>query len=260
MVTPPISPAPKPNGSERRRFPRYNVALDVAFGPVSDLSEHPDEQRLKRTVTVDLSVGGLCLHSDLLYPINSHLFCSLSLPNRDQPVIVVGTVAWFQRTDQRTHEYKLGVEFTRISTGDRRAIEALLERPPTAGASRAKKLLLVDDDPELQLSLKFRFESVGFQVITANEGLEALRKGREEFPHLIILDVMLPNLNGYEVCRLLKFDQKFHHIPILLFTARSRREDLQLGYAMGADACLTKPCDGKALIAKVEELLAAKRK
>lgn len=260
MVTPPISPAPQPNGSERRRFPRYNVALDVAFGPVSDASTTPGEQPLKRTVTIDLSVGGLCLYSDFLYPINSQLFCSLSLPNRDQPITIVGSVAWFQRTDQRTHEYKLGLEFVQMSPEHRQAVEALLEHPPEADASRAKKLLLVDDDPELQLALKSRFESVGFQVITASEGLEALRKGREETPHLIILDVMLPNLNGYEVCRLLKFDQKFHHIPILLFTARSRREDIQLGYAMGADACLTKPCDGKALIAKVEELLAAKRK
>ena len=259
MVTPPITPAPQPKGSERRRFPRYNVALDIAFGPVSSSFDSVDEKLLKRTVTIDLSIGGLCLYSDFLYPINSQLSCLISLPGRDEPITVVGLVAWFQRTDQRAHSFKLGLEFVQLSEDSRSAIQALLEHPPEAGASRAKKLLLVDDDPELQLALKHRFESVGFQVITASEGLEALRKGREEFPHLIILDVMLPNLNGYEVCRLLKFDQKFRHIPILLFTARSRREDLQLGYAMGADACLTKPCDGKALITKVEELLAAKR-
>ena len=138
------------------------------------------------------------------------------------------------------------------------ALAALLEHPPAAQALSGKKLLLVDDDHELQLALKLRFQSAGFQVTTADEGLEALRKGREERPNVIILDLMLPNLNGYEVCRLLKFDQKFRHIPIILFTARSRREDMEMGHAAGADAYVTKPFNGADLIAKVEELLNAR--
>ena len=104
-----------------------------------------------------------------------------------------------------------------------------------------------------------RFESAGFEVITAGDGLEALRKGREEHPHAIILDLMLPHLNGYEVCRLLKFDQRFARIPIMLFTARSRQQDMELGSVVGADAFVTKPCSGAELIAKIEELLNGSR-
>ena len=80
MVTPP--PTPPANGSERRRFPRYNVALDVAFGPLDRTGTHPEETSLVRTVTVNLSLGGLCLYSDLLYPMGTPLFCALTLPGR----------------------------------------------------------------------------------------------------------------------------------------------------------------------------------
>ena len=121
--------------------------------------------------------------------------------------------------------------------------------------SRAIRVLLVDDDDELCTALKLRFEAVGFHVSTAGDGLEALRKGREERPNVIILDLMLPNINGYEVCRLLKFDQKFRHIPIVLFSARSRQEDMALGRTVGADKYITKPVDGKALITAIEELI-----
>jgi CheY-like chemotaxis protein/Tfp pilus assembly protein PilZ len=257
------------NGAERRRFPRFNMALDVAFGPAcrrpatadragrpTGSGTRPTESKLERTVTVNLSIGGLCLYSDVLYPIGSELFCSLSLPGREKPIEVVGTVAWFQKVNHEAHGYKMGLEFTDVSAQDRAALRALLEHPPAVEPSRSKRLLLVDDDQELCQALKLRFEAGGFEVITAGDGLEGLRKGREEHPDLVILDLMLPKLNGYEVCRLLKFDQKFRHIPIILCTARSRREDRLMGETVGADAYVTKPFDGKALLAKADELVA----
>ncbi len=244
------------SGAERRRFPRSYMALDVAFRP--DVHSTPDApSQLHRTVTVDLSLGGLCLYSDVNYPIGTSLLCSLTLPGRSAPIDLTGTLVWFRKVEQEGHAYKLGIEFGRLSPQEHAALQALLEQPPAAERSRAKKLLLVDDDQELQLALKLRFESAGFQVITASEGLDALRKGREEHPNLIILDLMLPHLNGYEVCRLLKFDEKFQHIPIVLMSARSRMEDREMGRVVGADAYMTKPFNGKELIAKVEELLAA---
>ena len=258
MATTPIPTSPK-NGSERRRFPRYDMALDVAVAPLAD-GKSPSDAQTERTVTVNISLGGFCLYSAHRYPLGSRLTCSITLPTRPTPIEVVGTVAWFQKVDQDSHSYKLGLELTRISAEDAAAVKALCEHPPATDPSSAKRLLLVDDDEELRRALQLRFESSGFQVITAADGLEALRKGRTEHPHLIILDLMLPNLNGYEVCRLLKFDQKFHHIPIILCTARSRQEDLVMGEAVGADAYVTKPFDGKALIAKAEELIAQQRK
>ena len=254
MAIPPSTSSSK-NGSERRRFPRYNVALDVNFGPISASGGRPTHVQLERTITVNLSLGGLCLYSDGVYPIGTGIVCVMTLPGRATPVEVVGSLAWFQKIDQDAHGYKLGVEFTNMTAEDQTALQELCEHPPAAQASRSKRVLLVDDDEELRLAMQLRFESVGFQVLTAGDGLEALRKGRDEHPHLIVLDLMLPHLNGYEVCRLLKFDQKFRHIPIILCTARCRREDMDMGRTVGADAYVTKPFNGKELIAKVEELL-----
>ena len=235
------------------------MALDVVFGPIDTDGARPAASKQERTVTVNISLGGLCVYSDRLVPIGSTVFCSVSLPGRVEPIETVGTLVWFQKVDREAHGYKLGVEFSQISAENQHGLQTLFERPPEAAASRAKKLLLVDDDEDLRLALKLRFESEGFEVITAGDGLEALRKGRHDRPHLIVLDLMLPNLNGYEVCRLLKFDQKFAHIPILMMTARSRREDMEMGKTVGADAYITKPFDGKALLAKVEELLKARQ-
>jgi len=253
-------PTTASNGDDRRRFPRINfqMALDVALGPFLQDRSHQDDA-LQRTITVNLGSGGLCFYSDILYPIGSQVFCRLSLPDREASLELTGSIVWFQKVEREEHGYKLGLEFGTLPRDTQQALEQLCASSPAAARNvRARRLLLVEDDAEMQLALKLRFESAGFEVITANEGLEALRKGREEHPQVILLDLMLPKLNGYEVCRLLKFDQKFAHIPILVFTARSRREDRELGFAAGADAYVTKPFEGKALIAKIEELLTAR--
>ena len=259
MVTPsqPTSPEPR---IERRRQPRYNMALDVAFGPAGNPITRPPEGQLGRTVTVNVSLGGCCLYSDTLYPLGAQLYCALSLPTHPKPLELIGVVAWFQKMDRDAHGYKLGLEFKDPAAEDQTALQALLDHPPEAQPSPSKRLLLVDDDVDMNLALKLRFESSGFEVITAFNGLEALRKAREERPDVMILDLMLPYLNGYEVCRLLKFDQKFKDIPIILCTARSRQEDVQMGHVVGADAYVTKPFDGKGLIAKAEELLTLGRR
>ena len=252
--TPP--PAAQPGyGSERRRSPRYQVALDATFQPVETLDAVPKGIRAKRTITIDLSLTGACLYSDSLYRVGSKISCAISISGRANPLQNIGTVVWFRKTGLEARGYKLGVEFGEFSAEDQAALKALFEHPPATAASREKKVLLVEDDQEFQLALKLRFESVGFQVMTANDGLEGLRKGREEHPNVIVLDLMLPNLNGYDICRLLKFDQKFRHIPIILLTARSRREDKEMGCAVGADAYVVKPFDGKGLLTKVDELL-----
>ncbi len=249
---------PSGGDAERRRAPRYDMALDAAFGPTGQ-GGSAVEDHLERTITVNLSRTGVCLYSDILYPIGALLTLHVSLPNRPTTMLFTGAVAWFQKIDLEVHAYRLGIEFGEVSADTQAALDDLLRHPPAAAASRSRRLLIVDDDQELLRGLQLRFEASGFDVITADNGLEALRRGREDHPDLIILDLMLPNMNGYEVCRLLKFDQKYRRIPVILCTARSRQEDMALGRQVGADAFVTKPFDGKALIAKAEELLSAGR-
>jgi len=118
-----------------------------------------------------------------------------------------------------------------------------------------KKILLVDDEKDLVETLTFRLEANEYEVVKAYNGQEGLDKARKEKPDLIILDLMLPKIDGYKVCRMLKFDEKYKKIPIIMFTARAREEDRKMGEEVGADAYITKPFEPQALLGKIQELL-----
>ena len=119
-----------------------------------------------------------------------------------------------------------------------------------------KTVLLVDDEPDLLESLAIRFKASGYNVLTAIDGLDALQKARTLSPNLIILDLMLPKMDGYKVARLLKFDNRYSHIPILILSARGQDLDKEMGKNAGADDYMVKPFDSVDLISRVKRLLA----
>jgi DNA-binding response OmpR family regulator len=100
-----------------------------------------------------------------------------------------------------------------------------------------------------------RLEANGYEVICASDGIEGLEKARRDNPDLIILDLMLPKMDGYSVCRLLKFDAKYKKIPIMLFSSRAQQSDLTLGEEVGADDYLIKPFDAHIFLTRIEALL-----
>ena len=118
-----------------------------------------------------------------------------------------------------------------------------------------KKILIVDDEKDLVEMLEVRIGALGYEVFKAYDGQEGLEKARETKPDLIILDIMMPKMNGYEVCRFLKFDEEFKNIPILMLTARGQDQDKKVGDDVGADAYMTKPFDGNELVTKIKEML-----
>ncbi len=118
-----------------------------------------------------------------------------------------------------------------------------------------KKILIVDDEKDLVETVVFQLEDSGYKVITAGDGQEGLGKAKEERPDLIVLDLMLPKMDGYKVCGLLKSDARYNKIPIIMFTARAQESDKKLGEEIGADAYITKPFDAQALLAKIKQLL-----
>ncbi len=122
-----------------------------------------------------------------------------------------------------------------------------------------KKILVIDDEVDLVDTITFRLEAAGYSVISANNGQEGLKKARDEKPDLILLDVMMPNLDGYQVCRMLKFDARFEDIPIIMLTARGQDKDKAIGEDVGADVYLTKPFNGKDLLAKIDKMLKQKK-
>ena len=117
------------------------------------------------------------------------------------------------------------------------------------------KILIVDDEIQLIMMVKMRLEAHGHEVIAANDGEKGLEKAKSENPDLIILDVMMPKMNGYQVCRILKTDALYTNIPIILFTGKAQDDFEEIGDKVGADAFIKKPFDSKVLLGKVEDLL-----
>ena len=118
-----------------------------------------------------------------------------------------------------------------------------------------KRILLVDDEVDLVETLRFSLENEGYNVLVSHDGEDALNQARKENPDLILLDLMLPKLDGYKVCRLLKFDENYKHIPILMLTAKTQEKDKLLGKETGANDYITKPFDTDELLKKVKSYL-----
>lgn len=118
-----------------------------------------------------------------------------------------------------------------------------------------KTLLLVEDDPDLLEVLRLTFEMDGFNPVLASDGEQAISKARRHAPDLIVLDLMLPKLDGLEVCRQLRADDAFAQVPILMLTAKSEESDVVLGLGLGADDYVCKPARPRELVARVRGLL-----
>ena len=119
-----------------------------------------------------------------------------------------------------------------------------------------KKILVVDDEPFIVQMVTSRLTASGYETVSGSDGQEAVQKARTEKPDLIILDVMMPKMDGFQVCATLKQDVRFQNIPIILFTAKFNDEANQIGIQdCGADAFISKPFDAKMLLEKIAELL-----
>ena len=119
----------------------------------------------------------------------------------------------------------------------------------------SKKILVVDDDPDILTLVRYNLEKEGFKISTVESGEEAIEKARKIKPDLLILDLMLPGMDGLEVCRLLKSDAAVKHIPVMMLTAKGEETDIVVGLELGADDYLTKPFSPKVLAARVRALL-----
>ena len=119
----------------------------------------------------------------------------------------------------------------------------------------SKKVLIVDDEPNIVTSLEFLMEANGFEVLIARNGDEALQAANTHHPDLVLLDVMLPVKNGYEVCQKLRESADLSAIKILMLTAKGRDIEIAKGKAIGADDYITKPFSTKELVERVRRLL-----
>jgi CheY-like chemotaxis protein len=127
--------------------------------------------------------------------------------------------------------------------------------PKEEASNTKKRILVVEDQASIINMLRMRLEANNYEVITARDGQEGLEKARKENPNLMILDIMLPKMNGYKVCQLLKADPKHRAIPIIISSGRTPQEIRKVGQEVGADAYVSKPFEAGMLLSKIKELL-----
>lgn len=122
-------------------------------------------------------------------------------------------------------------------------------------AEQKRKVLLIEDDVDMSEAVRLRLESNGYEVLVAHDGLEGFDMARAQKPDLIILDVMLPKMDGFTVCRMLKYDEAYKSIPVIMFTARVQKTDIQHGTEVGANAYVTKPFKAEELLSQINSLI-----
>jgi DNA-binding response OmpR family regulator len=119
----------------------------------------------------------------------------------------------------------------------------------------AKRVLIADDEPNIVLSLEFLMQTSGFDVRTVADGERALEVLAEFRPDLVLLDVMMPRRNGYEVCQWIRANPDLAHVKVVMLTAKGRETDVEKGLGLGADAYVTKPFATRDLVARVKAML-----
>jgi DNA-binding response OmpR family regulator len=120
----------------------------------------------------------------------------------------------------------------------------------------ARRILVVDDEPSIVVILTMLLEATGFDVETASDGEQAVDRARRNPPDLILMDVMMPRMDGYEACQVLKADPATCHVPVVMISAKAQEADAVYGRKVGADAYLTKPFEPAAVLAEVQRRLA----
>lgn len=121
--------------------------------------------------------------------------------------------------------------------------------------SDTKKILVVDDDPYILMSLEFLMKKNGFDVMVARNGTEALEIVEKQVPDIVLLDIMMPDVDGYAICKHIKGSKKLKEAKVVFMSAKSKESDIQKGYDLGASLYVTKPFSTRQLLKQVQELM-----
>ncbi|WP_111707952.1 response regulator transcription factor [Lutibacter citreus] len=118
-----------------------------------------------------------------------------------------------------------------------------------------RKILIVDDEPNIVMSLEYIFKKENFEVFIARDGTEAIEIAENNIPDIILLDIMMPNVDGYQVLKYLKGDENLSKIKVIFLSAKNKASDIELGLQLGADKYMSKPFSVKKLVKEVKELI-----
>ena len=141
-----------------------------------------------------------------------------------------------------------------------RMMPGITGHKPTSVMMSRERVLVVDDEQDLLELVSYNLNKEGYRVVGVGSGEEALAAARRDVPDLILLDLLLPTVDGLEVCRRLKADPRTQHIPVLMLTAKSEEADVVTGLELGAEDYVTKPFSPRVLVARVKALLRRRSK
>lgn len=233
--------------NEKRAFQRISVNLSgsfKAFGVSDDSFE---------TTVLGLSHEGICFYSSLKIKENQGIELTVHLPG-EKHIKVNGVTVWSDKKDQSGF-FQVGLKLVKSGTEDEKALMDFYKEKEAASKKPKKKILVVDDEKDLVSLLSLHLKQAGYNVVPAFDGEEGYKKYQEEAPDLIILDLKMPKMNGFEVCRKIRRENKDTQIPIVMLTALQDDADRLIGKVVGAQRYLTKPFKMEDLLREVEWLM-----
>ncbi len=233
--------------SEKRNYQRIEGSLAGQY-KISSVSGDFYE-----TTAVNLSPEGVCFYSNVKIEQDQDIDLRIQL-TQEKSVQIKGHVAWSDKKDESGF-YRVGLTMTKAGTEDESILFAFYHERVASEQRPKKKVLVVDDEKDLAQLLSFHLVKAGYDVLIANDGEEGYQRYEQERPDLIVLDLKMPKLNGFEVCRKIRREKKDTQIPIIMLTALQDDADRLIGKVVGAQRYMTKPFKMEDLLQEVEWLM-----
>ncbi len=236
--------------SGKRTNPRFQVQLPARYKILSSPSV-----AFEATV-VSIGAEGLCFQLKDLLDIGQVIELQVHL-DLEEKVLLKTEIIWIQRRDEKT--YRAGVKIVDVPLNEEIRFIKFYCGKMLSLFENCKKILVIDDERGLVKFLQKELEEENYKVVCAYDGEEGFAKYLSEQPDLIILDIRLPKLNGYEVCRKVRRERRDQRTPILMVTAASNDADKIIGSVVGAHKYMTKPFKIEDLLHAIDALLQPKR-
>lgn len=231
--------------TERRRTPRLDLQLPSHYRPVS---EH---RSVYQATVVNVGGNGLCFVSSTRFKPDAEIELQINL--RTHQVVTIKTkVIWIRPLGKMT--YKVGVKIINATREDEEEFIRFYCHQVLILPRSRNRILIIDDEKDMVELLKIELEQQDYEVVCAYDGQDGYEKFLKEKPDLVILDMMLPKLNGFALCRKIRWESNDVQTPILMLSAHAQDEDRIIGRVIGAEKYMAKPFNTDELLSEIKKL------
>lgn len=230
---------------EKRQYQRVSIEL-----PTQCEISGPSKTSFAAKV-IDIAPEGICFTTPKILKVGTNVLLSVELEKEDY-VKLTATVIWANGSE-KAKDCRAGVKIVDIAKQDLERFIRFYCQRLFHFLKTKKKILIIEDEEDMVDLLTMELEHRQYEVISAADGETGFTKYLTEWPDLIILDVMLPKLNGYEVCRKIRRERKDNTTPIIMLTAKAGEADKIVGSVVGAEKYITKPFDSEELLKEIEK-------